>query len=184
MGKLICVWRDKQSLSSYRIAPNGNRKRSGSIQQHFCFHCTAKCDGSLRNGPKKRSNIMETVYNYKNIIRYKTCYKNPENPKCIYLMMTNISKSFQNSLAIETGLSDIHKMCLTVLKFSTPNKNRILFIIKVTRNFQMWLWSMISKTFFQFSSGLESCFFEEFKETFAFKKKNMLEWTRLPLLIN
>ena len=42
----------KQSLLSYRIAPNGNRKRVGSIQQHFCFHCTAKRDGSLRKGPK------------------------------------------------------------------------------------------------------------------------------------
>ena len=138
-----------------------------------------------RNVPDRSNNISVSIvlqnvmdrygteqkYNYKNIIRYKTCYKNPENPKCIYLMMTNISKSFQNSLAIETGLSDIHKMCSTVLKISTPNKNHILFIIKVTRNFQMWLWSMISKTFFQFSSGLESCFFEEFKETFAFKKK-------------
>ena len=32
MGKLICR-RNKQSLSSYRIAPNGNKKRAGSIQQ-------------------------------------------------------------------------------------------------------------------------------------------------------
>ena len=30
----------------------GNRKRAGSIQQHFCFHWTAKRDGSLRNRPK------------------------------------------------------------------------------------------------------------------------------------
>ena len=68
MAKLIC-WRNKQSLSSYRIStnwntkrvgsiqqnrisPNGNRKHAGSIQQHFRFHWNAKCDGSLRNGPK------------------------------------------------------------------------------------------------------------------------------------
>ena len=42
----------KQSLLSYRIPPNGSRKRVGSIQQNFCFHWTAKCDGLLRNGPK------------------------------------------------------------------------------------------------------------------------------------
>ena len=42
----------KQSLLSYRIAPNGNRKRVGSNQQHFCFYRTAERDGSLRNGPK------------------------------------------------------------------------------------------------------------------------------------
>ena len=46
------VWRNKQSFSSYRIAPNGNRKRAGSIQQHFSFHWAAKCDGLLRKGPK------------------------------------------------------------------------------------------------------------------------------------
>ena len=51
MGKLIC-WRNKQSLSSYCITPNGHRKRVGPIQQKFCFHWTAKCDGPLRNGPK------------------------------------------------------------------------------------------------------------------------------------
>ena len=51
MGELICR-RNKQSLLSYRIAPNGNREHVGSIQQHFCFHWPVKCDGSLRNGPK------------------------------------------------------------------------------------------------------------------------------------
>ena len=41
----------KQSLLSDAIAPDGNRKRAGSIQ-HFCFHWTAKCDGSLQNKQK------------------------------------------------------------------------------------------------------------------------------------
>ena len=34
----------KQSLLSYRIAPNGNRKRVESTQQYFCLHWTAKCE--------------------------------------------------------------------------------------------------------------------------------------------
>ena len=51
MEKLICMT-CKQSLLSYRIAPNENRTRVGSIQQHFRFHWTAKRDGSLRNEPK------------------------------------------------------------------------------------------------------------------------------------
>ena len=45
--KSICMTY-KQSC----IAPNGNRKRAGSIQQHFCFHWAEKYDGSLRNEPK------------------------------------------------------------------------------------------------------------------------------------
>ena len=48
------IWRNKQSLSSYCIAPNGKRKRAGSIQLYFCFHWTAKCDRSLGN--RRKSN--------------------------------------------------------------------------------------------------------------------------------
>ena len=56
------------------------------------------------------------IYNLKNIIREKTCFKNPNNPSCIDLIITNRPKSFQNSMVIETGLSDFHKMCITVMK--------------------------------------------------------------------
>ena len=58
-------------------------------------------------------------YNLKNLIKEPTCFKNASNPSCIDLMLTN-SRSFQNSLNIETGLSDFHKMTLTVLKTIFP----------------------------------------------------------------
>ena len=45
-----------------------------------------------------------------------TCFKNPENLTCIDLMLTNLYRSFHNSCAIETRLSDFHKMIVTVLK--------------------------------------------------------------------
>ena len=41
----------------------------------------------------------------------KICFKNPNNPSCIDLIVTNRPKSFQNSMVIETGLSGFHKMC-------------------------------------------------------------------------
>ena len=56
------------------------------------------------------------IYNLKNIIREKTCFKNPNNPSCIDLIITNRPKSFQNSMVIETGLSDFHKMYIKVIK--------------------------------------------------------------------
>ena len=56
------------------------------------------------------------LYNLKNLIKVPTCFKNPENPKCIDLMLTRSYRSFQNSCAIETGLSDFHKMIVTVMK--------------------------------------------------------------------
>ena len=56
------------------------------------------------------------IYNLKNIIKDKTCFKNPSAPTCIDLMITNRPRSFQHSMVVETGLSDFHKMCVTVMK--------------------------------------------------------------------
>ena len=56
------------------------------------------------------------VYNLKNLIKVPTCFKNPERPTSVAVMLTNSYRSFQNSCAIETGLSDFHKMIVTILK--------------------------------------------------------------------
>ena len=58
------------------------------------------------------------MYNLKSLIRVPTCFKNPENPSCIDLILTNSPRSFQSSCAIETGLSDFHKMTVAVMKTS------------------------------------------------------------------
>ena len=57
-------------------------------------------------------------YNLKSLIYVPTCYKSPDNPSCIDLILTNSPGSFQSSCAIETGLSDFHKMTVTVMKTS------------------------------------------------------------------
>ena len=62
---------------------------------------------------------METFcesYGLKNLCKVPTCYKNPQNPSCIDLILTNSPLSFQSSGVIETGLSDFHKMTVTVMK--------------------------------------------------------------------
>ena len=50
------------------------------------------------------------------MINKPTCYKNPEKPFCIDLVLTNCPRSFQNSCVTETGLSDFHKMVTSVMK--------------------------------------------------------------------
>ena len=55
-------------------------------------------------------------YGLKNLIKVLTCYKNPQNPSCIDLILANTSLSFESSGVIETGLSDFHKMTVTVMK--------------------------------------------------------------------
>ena len=56
------------------------------------------------------------VYKLKNLVKGATCYKNPEKPSCIDLILTNRPRSFHGCHIIETGLSDFHKMTVTVIK--------------------------------------------------------------------
>ena len=59
-----------------------------------------------------------TSYNLCNIVKKPTCYKNPINPRSIDLFLTNRSKNYHHSNTVETGLSDHHKMMVTVMKSS------------------------------------------------------------------
>ena len=54
--------------------------------------------------------------NLKSFIKHPTCYKNPDSPICIDLVLTNASGSFQSICVLETGLSDFHSMILTVMR--------------------------------------------------------------------
>ena len=67
------------------------------------------------------------IYGCKNIVKDKTCFKNPINPTCIDLIITYVPKSFQEWAVIKTGLSDFHKMGLTVMKvFCNKQKPKII----------------------------------------------------------
>ena len=56
------------------------------------------------------------IYALKNLIKGPTCFKSAENPSSIDIILTNKKLSFQNSMTVETGLSDFHKMTVTVMK--------------------------------------------------------------------
>ena len=60
--------------------------------------------------------IFCLAYSLTGMINKPTYYKNPEKPSCIDLILTNCSRSFQNSCVIETRLSDFFKMVTTVMK--------------------------------------------------------------------
>ena len=53
-------------------------------------------------------------YNLYNLVKEYTCFKGL--PKCYDLILTNNRHNFQNTEAVTTGFSDIHKMTVTVLK--------------------------------------------------------------------
>ena len=65
-------------------------------------------------------------YEAKNIMKNKTWFKNPVRPTCIDLFLTNSPHSFQNTMTISTGLSDFHKMIITVLKSSFIKLRNVL----------------------------------------------------------
>ena len=56
------------------------------------------------------------IYNLKNLVKEPTCFKSPDNPSCIDLFLTNRQRTFQCTTTIETGISDFHKLVVTVLK--------------------------------------------------------------------
>ena len=72
-------------------------------------------DFNVEVNDKFMSNFCES-YNLSSLIKESTCYKNPGNPSSIDLILTNSPRSFQCSCVVETGLSDFHKMTVTVMK--------------------------------------------------------------------
>ena len=56
------------------------------------------------------------MYSLKNLIKQPTCFKNLDNPTLIDHNFTNHPKSFHSSSVYGTGLSDFHRLTLTVLK--------------------------------------------------------------------
>ena len=71
------------------------------------------------------------AYNLKNVVKEPICFKTPLNPTCIDLMLTNRPNSFQNTLVIETSLSDFHKMTVPLLKTCTKSKPLRLYHIVI-----------------------------------------------------
>ena len=58
-------------------------------------------------------------YNLKSLIIQPTCNKNCDNPNCIDLILTNVPGSFQSTCVLETRLTDVHLMTLTVMRKRT-----------------------------------------------------------------
>ena len=59
-----------------------------------------------------------TLFRLNSIVKEPKCYKNPENPNCIDIFLTNCLRSFHNTCSYETGLSDFHKLFVNILPTS------------------------------------------------------------------
>ena len=76
-------------------------------------------DFNIQEGECSIQNFLDE-FHAKKLVKEVTCFKNIENPSCIDLFLTNSWQSFQNTTTVSTGLSDFHKMIITVLKTTFP----------------------------------------------------------------
>ena len=86
----------------------------------------------------KEKNIPDfmSTYNLKSLVKQKTCFKNPDNPSCIDLILTNSPRSFQDSSMFERGFSDFHKLTIKVLKQYFPKPKPKIVNYRDYRNFR------------------------------------------------
>ena len=73
----------------------------------------------------------------RNLVKEATCFKNPENPSCIDLFLTNSNRSFQGTTTVTTGLSDFHKMAVTVMKTTFPKAEPKVIQYRDYKNFNL-----------------------------------------------
>ena len=91
-------------------------------------------------------------HDLENLVKDKTCFKNANNPSTIDLFLTNNSLAFQNTTTTFTGLSDCHKLVLSILKTTfSKNKPKELFY----RDYKKF-------NFFDFNDELKNIFFKKY----------------------
>ena len=122
-------WRKKKWLLSCSYNPtrknivNHVRKISTGLDQFSATYDKLILLGDFNVEPEEvNMSDFLNIYNLRNLVKQKTCYKNPENPSCIDLILTNSHRSFQNTNVFETGLSEFHKMTVSVLKSHFPKQ--------------------------------------------------------------
>ena len=104
------------------------------------------------------------IYNLHNLINDPTCYKNPNNPSSIDMILTNRKNCFENSITIETGLSDHHKMIITVMKSKFKKKDPNIINFRCYKHFNEDLFLEQLKSALQ--NTHREMVYDDFKQTF------------------
>ena len=112
-------------LLSYSYNPHkGNTKQHLSNISKSLDELNSKYDNILIIGDlntemsEPSSNEFCQIYNLESIVNKPSCLKNPKNPSCIDLLLSNEQERFLKAKTVEIGLSDFHKMVVSVFKTS------------------------------------------------------------------
>ena len=105
------------------------------------------------------------TYNLVNLIKVPTCFKSVQNPTSIDVILTNKNNSSYNSCSIETGLSDHHKMTITVLKPYYTKLKPSLISYRSYKNFdEISFKAELGQSLH--GNSIENMKYDEFKDTF------------------
>ena len=88
-------------------------------------------DFNMTETEEQMKNFLD-LYSLKNLMQEPTCYKS-QTARCIDLVLTNRNRSVQQTTTVETGLSDFHKMIITVLKPLSQNKGQLQLTTEITK---------------------------------------------------
>ena len=121
---VICSYNLHKSYISNHL-DNLSKVLNRNLSQYERFLCIGDFNSETTEFAMK--NFCE-IFHLRNLANVPTCYKNPLKPSCTDLFLTNCSRSFQDTQVKETGLSDFHKMNITVSKiFYSKQKHKAVF---------------------------------------------------------
>ena len=132
--------RSKKLLISGSYNPHLNSIHLVQLSKKFDFY-SSKCENFIVigncNSEKTNTHMEEfcSVYNFKSLLKDPTCLKNPEKPATIDHILTNHPRCFQHSVVYETGLSNFHRLTVTVLKVYHSKENPKIVQYEDIKNF-------------------------------------------------
>ena len=155
---------------SYNPNKNNINNHIGALSKNLALYSTSYenllllGDFNVETDNSTMSVFCDT-FNLSSIIKEPTCYKNPEAPSCIDLILTNKPYSFQNSCVLETGQSDFHKMTVTVLKATFQKLQPRIINYRDYKNFENFkfredLILALSNVYLEFDSDGFNAFFD------------------------
>ena len=126
-------------------------------------------DFNMEEGVETLSEFL-FEHNARNLVKEKTCFKSLENPSCIDLFLTNSHLSFQNTTAVATGLSDFHKMVVTVLKNKFPKQKPRIIHYRDYKNFNKEVFER------ELHQGINSCTsYETFEQDSNYDPRRLID---------
>ena len=81
------------------------------------------------------------VYNLESLSNTPTCFKKPENPSCIDLLLTNSKNNFDETLVLESGLPYFYKLIVPALRSDFKKEDRKVIIYRDYKYFDHKMFS-------------------------------------------